>query len=141
VTESSKDGMVTVTVDSAGNVTDLRITDQVREKSGSQVSAAVLNTLWRAQSRLPERLGEVMAGTIGDDKQTMETIVGNYRSQFPELPPESDGSDSGASENIQRVGVLEEDVSASPPARPQPKRSPAVDESDDGFGQAFMVRE
>ena len=83
VTESGKDGLVTVTVDAAGNVTDLRITDQVRELSGAQVAAAVLTTLRRAQSRLPERLGEVMAGTIGDDRQTMDTIVGTYRAKFP----------------------------------------------------------
>src|SRR5262249_8510857 len=53
VSESSKDGVVTVTVDSAGNLTDLRITDKVRELSGAEVAAAVLFTLRTAQSRLP----------------------------------------------------------------------------------------
>src|SRR3954452_276577 len=77
VTESSKDGTVTVTVDSAGNVTDLRITDAVKEMSGSQAASAVLLTLRKAQSRLPEKLAEVMTDTIGDDPQTMNTIVGN----------------------------------------------------------------
>jgi DNA-binding protein YbaB len=84
VTESAKDGLVTVTIDAAGNVTDLRITDAVKEKSGSQVAEAVLETLRKAQSRLPERLGEVMAATIGDDQQTIDTIVDNYRTKFPQ---------------------------------------------------------
>jgi DNA-binding protein YbaB len=144
VTESSKDGMVTVTVDSAGNVTDLRITDRVKDLSGSQVSSAVLSTLRRAQSRLPERLGEVMAATIGDDQQTMDTIVGNYRSKFPE--PEPDEPEP-APEKVQRIGAIDNAPPAAspvkpPPVKPLPKRRPAADEEDDdGFGQSFMVRE
>jgi|SRR5438067_1381717 len=139
VTESSKDGLVTVTVDSAGNVTDLRITDRVREMSGSQVSSAVLTTLRRAQAKLPERLGEVMADTIGDDTQTMDTIVGNYRAKFPEPEPDEESEP----EKVQRIGAIEEDAPKPPPrAKPQPKRRPANDDDDDdGFGQSFMVRE
>ncbi|TVT32582.1 YbaB/EbfC family nucleoid-associated protein, partial [Amycolatopsis rhizosphaerae] len=88
VTESSKDGVVTVTVDSAGNLSDLRITDRVRELPGAQVASLVLTTVRRAQARLPERLGEVMAETIGDDTRTRDTIVGNYRAKFPEPEPD-----------------------------------------------------
>jgi DNA-binding protein YbaB len=139
VTESSKDGMVTVTVDSAGNVTDLRITDRVRELSGTQVATAVLTTLRRAQSRLPERLGEVMAGTIGDDQQTMDTIVGNYRAKFPE--PEPDEPEPAGPENVRKIGAVEEDVP--PPPAPRPARRPPAgsDDDEDDFGQSFMVRE
>lgn len=136
VTESSKDGMVTVTVDSAGNVTDLRITDRVRELSGTQVATAVLTTLRRAQSRLPERLGEVMASTIGDDKQTMDTIVGNYRAKFPE--PEPEEPEPAAAENVRKIGAIEED--ALPPPKPRPAHRPAGDSDDDDFGQSFMVQ-
>jgi DNA-binding protein YbaB len=139
VTESSKDGLVTVAVDSAGNVTDLRITDRVKGMSGSQVSSAVLSTLRRAQSRLPERLGEVMASTIGDDQQTVDTIVGNYRSKFPE--PEPDEPEP-APDKVQRIGAIDNAPAAAPPVKPPPKRRPAADEEDgDGFGQSFMVRE
>ncbi len=88
VTEESTDGLVTVTIDATGNVTDLHISDAVRQMSGEQVAAAVLSTLRTAQSRLPERLREVMAATIGDDQSTIDTIVGNYRAKFP-VPPES----------------------------------------------------
>ncbi|HET6502771.1 MAG TPA: YbaB/EbfC family nucleoid-associated protein [Amycolatopsis sp.] len=170
VTESSKDDLVTVTVDSAGNVTDLRITDRVRELTGAQVAAAVLGTLRKAQSRLPERLGEVMAETIGDDRQTVETIVGNYRAKFPE--PEPEETEPPATEPLaaergttgeQRIGVLEDDPAtpATPvppapevrnvpiapprerPAPPPPKRrrSDGEDEDDEGFdGGSIMVR-
>ncbi|MGW7531617.1 YbaB/EbfC family nucleoid-associated protein [Amycolatopsis sp. NPDC054798] len=136
VTETGKDGLVTVTVDSAGNVTDLRITDQVRELSGAQVSAAVLTTLRRAQSRLPDRLGEVMAETIGDDRQTMDTIVGNYRAKFPE--PEPEEPEPGEGQHVRNLGAIEEE----PAPKPPPVRRPPSDsdDGDDGFGQSFMTR-
>lgn len=136
VTETGKDGLVTVTVDSAGNVTDLRITDQVRELSGAQVAAAVLTTLRRAQSRLPDRLGEVMAETIGDDRQTVDTIVGNYRAKFPE--PEPEEPEPAESQHVRNLGAIEEE----PAPKPPPARRPpgGSDEDEDGFGHSFMTR-
>ncbi len=116
VTESSKDGMVTVTVDSAGNLSDLRITDRVRELPGAQVAAAVLDTVRRAQAKLPERLGEVMESTIGDDVQTRDKIVGEYRARFPEPEPDQDEPVAGAAP-VRKTGS-----------------------EDDGFGESFMVR-
>ncbi|KJK42684.1 hypothetical protein UK23_36120 [Lentzea aerocolonigenes] len=114
VTESSKDGLVTVSIDSSGNVTDLRITDRVRELSGAEVAAEVLLTMRRAQAKLPEKLAEVMATTIGDDPGTAETIVGNYRAKFPEPPSDE----------------------PTPPARPP---SPRTD--DDDFGGESVMSE
>ena len=73
---------MTVTIDSSGNVVDLRVKDH------DELARAVLLTMRRAQARLPEKLAEVMAETIGDDKQTVDTIVGNYRAKFPEPLPE-----------------------------------------------------
>lgn len=60
VSASSPDDMVTATVDSAGNVTGLRITDEARNLSGERIAAAVLDTIRRAQAMLPQRLAEVM---------------------------------------------------------------------------------
>ncbi|WP_116201348.1 YbaB/EbfC family nucleoid-associated protein [Amycolatopsis circi] len=137
VTETGKDGLVTVTVDSSGNVTDLRVSDQIRELSGDRIAAAVLGVLRRAQARLPERLGEVMAATIGDDQATVDTIVGNYRARFPE--PEPDEPESPDPGNQVKLGALEEEAEA---PKPRPARRPAADpgEGDDDFGQSFMTR-
>jgi DNA-binding protein YbaB len=134
-TESSQDGLVTVTVDSAGNVTDLRITDKVREMSGEQVASAVLRTLRRAQSRLPEKLAAVMAETIGDDEQTMNTIVSNYRSKFPE-PEEPDE----VLVDERRVGELEDGEEPPPVSAPPPQR-PKHDNEDEGWGDQSVFRE
>jgi len=89
VAESSANGLVTVTIDASGNVTDLRITDRVRELSGAEVAAEVLLTMRRAQAKLPEKLAEVMAATLGDaDGGTQQTIVGSYRAKFPDPEPD-----------------------------------------------------
>ncbi|MET8763479.1 YbaB/EbfC family nucleoid-associated protein [Lentzea sp. NPDC004782] len=93
ISVTDTEGPVTVTIDSSGNVTDLRIKDH------DELARAVLLTMRRAQARLPERLAEVMAETIGDDRQTVDTIVGNYRAKFPEPqvdenpPPPRPGTD------------------------------------------------
>jgi DNA-binding protein YbaB len=144
VTESSKDGMVTVTVDSAGNLTDLRITDRVRDLGGAQVAAAVLSTLRKAQSRLPDRLAEVMAATIGDDQRTVDTIVENYRAKFPE--PEPDEPAAGRGPRIGDIGDSGDDEppAAAPPVKPPPRRRPArddqVDEDSSYDEQSFLRR-
>ena len=69
-TESSPDGMVTVTVDSGGAVTELRITDQVRNLPGSAVAALVLKTMRQAQSRITGQVAEIMQSTVGGDPET-----------------------------------------------------------------------
>jgi DNA-binding protein YbaB len=107
VTASAPDELVTVTVDSAGNVTGLRITDEARNLSGERIAAAVLDTIRRAQARLPQRLAEVMADTIGSDQRTIDTIVGNYRAKFPDpdgLPdaPPDDDDDGWADQPVIR---------------------------------------
>jgi DNA-binding protein YbaB len=140
VTESSQDGLVTVTVDSAGNVTDLRITDKVKEMSGERVAAAVLLTLRRAQARLPEKLAEVMAETIGDDQQTVDTIVGNYRAKFPEPEPEDEPEGPRAGEQERRIGDVEDDEE--PPQRVEaaPRAAPTEDDGDEDWGDQSVFR-
>ncbi len=107
VSASSPDDMVTATVDSAGNVTGLRITDEARNLSGERIAAAVLDTIRRAQATLPQRLAEVMEETIGSDRRTIDTIVGNYRAKFPDpeesidAPPDDD-DDGWADQSVIR---------------------------------------
>ncbi|WP_020664683.1 YbaB/EbfC family nucleoid-associated protein [Amycolatopsis benzoatilytica] len=142
VSAASKDGTATVTVDSAGNVADLRITDRVREMSGDQVAKAVLSALRAAQAKLPDRLSEVMADTIGDDPQTRDTIVGNYRAKFPEPEPEPDEPPPAAASRIGQLADEPEPPPAAPPPRPAPRRpAPPDDDDDEGFGGPVMIRE
>jgi DNA-binding protein YbaB len=87
-TESSRDGVVTVTVDSAGAVTDLRITDQVRSMAGADVAQLVLTTMRRAQSRITGQVAGIMRATVGEDTQTVDAVVSNFQNRFPEPEPE-----------------------------------------------------
>lgn len=90
-TETSRDGVVTVTVDSAGAVTDLRITDQVRNLPGAEVAQLVLTTMRRAQSRITPQVAEIMRETVGEDAQTVDAVVSNFSNRFPEPEPEQSG--------------------------------------------------
>jgi DNA-binding protein YbaB len=90
-TETSRDGVVTVTVDSAGAVTDLRITDQVRNLPGAEVAQLVLATMRRAQARITPQVAEIMRETVGEDTQTVDAVVSNFSNRFPEPEPEQPG--------------------------------------------------
>jgi DNA-binding protein YbaB len=83
-TETSRDGTVTVTVDSGGVVRDLQITDRVRAMQGAEVAELVLGTMRRAQSRITEQVAQVMQATVGDDTETVAAVVSGYRQRFPE---------------------------------------------------------
>jgi DNA-binding protein YbaB len=88
VTESSPDELVTVTVDSGGVVTDLRITDKVAEHSGTEVAAAVLATMRRAQAKIADRVTQVVRDLVGDDEALLDKVSTSYHSRFPDPEPE-----------------------------------------------------
>ncbi|MEU5692462.1 YbaB/EbfC family nucleoid-associated protein [Actinosynnema sp. NPDC020468] len=130
VTEASRDGLVTVTVDSTGNLTDLRITDRVRELSGAEVAAAVLAQVRRAQAKLPEKVRQVMDATIADDPATIATVVGAFTERFPEPPPEEPADAYRAWRPADGAGA--------PPPR---KRVRGPDEEDDGWVDQSVLDE
>jgi DNA-binding protein YbaB len=87
VTESTPDGLIRVTVNSAGLVTDLRISERVTGMPGPRVAAGVLMAMRRAQSRIAGRVAELMRATVGQDKAMMDAVLTNYQTLFP-APPE-----------------------------------------------------
>lgn len=95
----SRDGVVRVTVDSAGAVTGLQITDDARRMTGAGIAEAVLNTMRQAQAGIRDQVAEVMSATVGDDTETVEAVVSAYRQRFPDpeaeadRPPEDDDGD------------------------------------------------
>ncbi|HET6504862.1 MAG TPA: YbaB/EbfC family nucleoid-associated protein [Amycolatopsis sp.] len=99
VTESSPDGVVTVTVDASGLMTDLRIEDRGDPRPGKEIAAAVLSTLRRAHAQLPARAAEVIRSVENDPAAAGEALAG-YRERFPELPAtdlaEPAGAENGA---------------------------------------------
>ncbi|WP_190822129.1 YbaB/EbfC family nucleoid-associated protein [Saccharopolyspora pogona] len=80
----SRDGVVRVTVDSAGAVTDLQITDDARRMSGAGLTEAVLTTMRHAQAGLRDQVAEVMSATVGDDPETVNAVMSAYQERFPD---------------------------------------------------------
>lgn len=133
-TESSPDDVVRVTVSSSGEVADLRISDRSREMSGAELSSLVLTTMRRAQARITDQVADVMQRTVGDDPETVASVVDSYRQRFPE--PEPDEA-VGAREDELRLGDVPEDE---PPQNQAPQNQPprrtrrSDDEDEDGWG-------
>src|SRR5215211_7244477 len=128
--ESSADGAVRVTVDSAGIVTDLVLSDRAGSLRPQQLAAQILEVMRRAQSRLTDRVQQVMQDTVGDDEATVRAVVASYEQRFPVPPPPSP---AGYADDL-RIGDVEDDEPRrppSPPAQPRPQRRP--DDDDDGW--------
>lgn len=90
VTERSADGTVQLTVSSKGILTDLRISEQAAAQSMAEVSAQVMRTLQRAQSRIPELLQDVLAETVGTQDTVANHVVDEAKKTFPEPPDDED---------------------------------------------------
>lgn len=136
VTETSPDGHVSVTVNSGGVPTDLRITDEALSQTGAQVAAAVMATMRRAQGRLAGRMGEVMQATIGDDKATMDRVLDVYRDRFPE--PEPDEPAHSVPNNEMRFDPAVDEPPAPAPAPVHRRPRHAADDDEWEAGGSIM---
>ncbi|HEX9338000.1 MAG TPA: YbaB/EbfC family nucleoid-associated protein [Pseudonocardiaceae bacterium] len=87
VSETTPDGLITVTVNSGGLVTDVRITERATGMPGPRVAAGVLWAMRQAQSRIAGQVAEVMRSTIGDDTAMVNAVLNRYENTFP-APPE-----------------------------------------------------
>jgi DNA-binding protein YbaB len=135
VTESSPDDVVRVTVGASGLVTDLRISDRGREMSGAELSALVLTTMRRAQSRITDQVADVMQRTVGDDPATVASVVDSYRQRFPE--PEPEPAPVNGDDEL-RLGEISDEAPPPPPdRRPRRPRSEAGDDDEWGDPNVF----
>jgi DNA-binding protein YbaB len=139
VREASRDNVVEVTVDARGALTDLRISDRVRELSGQEVAALVLGTMRRAQHRITDKVAEVMAPMAAKDPQTVQTVVAGYEQRFPEPPPEGfvEGNRNDEVQEMDLGGGTPEEFDSGPRRRrPAPRRRAREDDDfpEDGFG-------
>ncbi|WP_439657597.1 YbaB/EbfC family nucleoid-associated protein [Lentzea sp. HUAS TT2] len=88
VTETSRDGVVRVTVDASGVLRQLELSDRIREFSGQTLAAHVLATLRRAQARIADEMSSLTADLAADDPAAAAAMVAGYRRRFPEQPPD-----------------------------------------------------
>ncbi|ASU77630.1 hypothetical protein CDG81_04110 [Actinopolyspora erythraea] len=83
---SSRDGSVRVTVDQNGNMSDLRLEPEAMRQRPEELSEAILSTARSARSQLTERMREAMEPVLGQDSETMDSVLAGMRDRFPEEP-------------------------------------------------------
>ncbi|MGM1063913.1 YbaB/EbfC family nucleoid-associated protein [Saccharothrix sp. Mg75] len=143
ISETSRDGSVRLTIGSNGILTNLEIAESARDKRMAEVSAEVMRTLQRAQSRIPELLQQAMSETIGTRDETANALFDQAKRTFPAPPHEEPpppvnrelrfGIEDDAA---QPPGPSQPPGAARPPrpVQPPPRRHARPDDEDDDFG-------
>ncbi|SDX31467.1 YbaB/EbfC DNA-binding family protein [Amycolatopsis xylanica] len=132
VTERTKDGL-TVTVNHAGNLTNLEISTSAREKP--TLAQDIMRTVQLAQSKLAEA---VSAGVPSAGPETRQELVAYLHDEFPEPPQEGyveGGFDERAAEESRFVPEAEV---STPKPPPRPARPAPVAHDDDYFDGGFL---
>jgi len=132
-TDTSADGAVRVTVAASGVLTDLQLSGRAREREPDRLAAEILAGMRRAQGKLSARVAEVMAATVGEDEETVRSVVTSYQQRFPEQT-EQGGRGSGGELRFE----LPEDDDPPPPSRR--RWPPTRDDEDDDFGGGSILR-
>jgi DNA-binding protein YbaB len=86
------DGAATVTVDSSGGLTDLRISDEAMRLPARELASIILDTSRRAQAKMAQQMVDVVSGLYGAGSETASFIGGVYTERFPQ-PPEDEERD------------------------------------------------
>jgi DNA-binding protein YbaB len=132
ITETSKDGLIRLTIGSNGILSSVDIAEPAREKRMADVSAEIMRTLQRAQSRIPELLQQAMAETIGTQDETANVLFAEAKKNFP-APPAEDTPPPVATEL--RFGIDDDEPAPPPRSAPSaPPRRPRRPDDDDDFG-------
>lgn len=128
VTETAAGGAIVLTVASSGIPTDLRLGVDVDRMKPDQIATQIMTCLRRAQARLADRVGAVVADTIGDAAGG-QAIAEEYRNRFPSPIDVAGEPPSPLAENL-GFGLSDMDSEPEPPTaasvRDRHTRPPAV---------------
>lgn len=75
-------GLVTVSVDSTGNLTGIELSARSQRVQPEAVSRAIMDTVAEAKRRIAEQTGEVIAATVGADSETGKAVAANLKARF-----------------------------------------------------------
>ncbi|MEV6236149.1 YbaB/EbfC family nucleoid-associated protein [Lentzea sp. NPDC051838] len=118
---TARDRMAEVTVDSAGKLVELRLTEEIHRAAPDVVARTIMATLRTAQGQLASRTSEIINGTVGPNSATGQAIEATYSAAAGQGGPTSHGSATDQSH-------------PSAPGRPpavQPRRPRPPDDDDD----------
>lgn len=134
VTERSDDGLITVTVNATGNLTDLRL-GNLHDSDGPELARSIMRTVQAAQSKLVDAVQTTMPPTIGNEM--MGELVRQYRDSYPELAPEP----ARGGRRTLRLGANDETTGEmSPPPRERRTARPPSDYEDTDFSNKNFLR-
>jgi DNA-binding protein YbaB len=132
VSERSRNGEVTVTVDANGVLTHLELSERTRGMEPAAVSGHIMGCVRRAQARLREQVTELVYDTVGDDAPG-NNLVRQYEERFPDPLDDDARPDRELS-----IGELADDAAGRrEPPRRRPRRQ---DDEDDDMGGGSILR-
>lgn len=124
ISETSRDGVVRVTVSSTGVLTDLALAEPARPTTLADLAAQVMDCVHRAQARIPDLLQQAMSESVGTGDSNSHLLVDEARQRFPEPPPTAPEQQTWQPDEI-RFSVPETPPAATvrpAPASPPPRQ-------------------
>jgi DNA-binding protein YbaB len=115
ITETSRDGTVTVTVSADGLLTGLVLKERWHRPPLPELAAQIMDCVARAQARIPDVLQQAMAETVGTPDAGAHLVLSDARQRFPEPPP-TRPADSAREEDL-RIGPQPEERASVPKAQ------------------------
>jgi hypothetical protein len=128
-TATSADGAVSLSVNTDGVLTRLRLTDAVSRMSPAEIADAVLRTYVEAQRDSAKRTGQLLA-PLGSGGYLMDRL--RWRVQYEPAPPPP----VAAPKPVEQDNAVLKDRSEESPA-PAPKSGPSTDDDWYGKGMRF----
>ncbi|MEU6127716.1 YbaB/EbfC family nucleoid-associated protein [Saccharopolyspora sp. NPDC047091] len=142
VTESSRDGAVRVTVGSSGMIEDLMLAESAGNRPMAKLAGEIMRTVQLAQSKLPERMQEAAASTVGEGDEAVRHMLGQAKRFFPEPPEEAEEPSRHPGAQERRSGPEDAGAQQREPSRPArpPHRSGPDDFDDEDFSRGSFLR-
>jgi hypothetical protein len=139
-TETSRDGVVRVTVSADGSLTDLVLEEPRQPMSQAmslpELADQIMRCVRRARAQLPGLIERAMSETVGHD-ESAEIVLADARRRFPQPPPEPERPRHDVVEEV-RIGAAPADEPRRPPAR---RRVHRQDDGDDGWHERPILED
>lgn len=136
-TETSRDGVVRVTVAADGSVAELVLAEPRQPLPMAELATQIMGCLHRARARIPDLLAKAMAETVGHGEGT-DLVLADARTRFPPAPPEPVVRGPEVVEEM-RIGAAPREER--PPVAPRVRRRDDRDGRDDGWNERPILED
>ena len=100
VTVADDNGLAQVTVDSAGLLLDLKLSQKVQRVAPEVTARTIMETIRKARTQVANRSREIIADTLGTESEAARGIAERVSQRL--LPPDDAASSSGDAGDWQR---------------------------------------